>query len=743
MVFKITLTLLATLAGFIAAARAQDAKPANDGGQKQEKRSIPFEEGEPPAEFVPAHPRTAQDRDRLDALRLYTTARALEDRQRPADAAALLEKALQKDPASVPILRRLSLLYFRLGRLDQGVVMSRRVLEADPTDHDSLELLKVYYLRQRNDAAAVETLLLKTLESPKLDANAPARLVLLRELGDLYADALPKPEKAADTYDRLLSLLDEATVAKLSPADEAMILHDGEAESYRQFGEALLKVKRYEPAIQAFRRGLNTESEHAQLPRLLAEALVGAGKNDEALAVLDPFLKRQPPDLEPYELLGKVLTSLGRKDEILPRLEAAAKADPKNVSLQFALAERLRGEGQAEKADALLKSILGERGDPRAMVALAISLNRENKYEELIKLFGDALIKPGGVDAIRGQIEAFVEDPARVEKLLSTGIKMQSDSPPRLSEPSRKILVYMAARAKKTDLLIELDRAALKQSASLQNYRELFEDLYRNGKYIEAADTMQELLKAFPDERNPLMLGMLCEALILAGKNEQALEFAREAEKLEPNNQTTLLIIGSILTRMNKNDEAILHYKDLLKRFPNDENIFKRAHGGLSLVYTNIDDMPKAEAELEIVFERYPDDPGVNNDLGYLYADQGKNLEKAEAMIRKAIDDAPEEAAYLDSLGWVLFRQGQVEKSIEWLERAARGTNADATILDHLGDAHFRLRQYDKARAAWKKAEEYAARTNPPDKRLGDIRKKLEELNKLGPAPGAESSEKP
>ena len=76
------------------------------------------------------------------------------------------------------------------------------------------------------------------------------------------------------------------------------------------------------------------------------------------------------------------------------------------------------------------------------------------------------------------------------------------------------------------------------------------------------------------------------------------------------------------------------------------------------MVYVNLGDFSKGEAELETLLQRNPDEAGVNNDLGYLYADQGKNLEKAEAMIRKALREEPKNAAYLDSLGWVLFKRG-------------------------------------------------------------------------------------
>ena len=92
----------------------------------------------------------------------------------------------------------------------------------------------------------------------------------------------------------------------------------------------------------------------------------------------------------------------------------------------------------------------------------------------------------------------------------------------------------------------------------------------------------------------------------------------------------------------------------------------------LSVVYVNKGDYAKGEAQLELLLERNPDDPGPNNDLGYLYAEQGKNLDKAETMIRKALQEEPESFSYLDSLGWVLFKRGKLKEALEPMQESRR-----------------------------------------------------------------------
>jgi Tfp pilus assembly protein PilF len=128
-----------------------------------------------------------------------------------------------------------------------------------------------------------------------------------------------------------------------------------------------------------------------------------------------------------------------------------------------------------------------------------------------------------------------------------------------------------------------------------------------------------------------------------------------------------------------------------------------------------------------------------------LWADQNKNLDEAEKLIRKAlkldreqrttgtavsVDSDQDNAAYLDSLGWVLFRKGELAAARAELEKAVALPDGgdDPVVWDHLGDIFFRQNDRDRAGKAWKKAAElYEA-----GRRLRDDRyKELQEKRKL------------
>src|SRR5262249_51864684 len=141
-------------------------------------------------------------------------------------------------------------------------------------------------------------------------------------------------------------------------------------------------------------------------------------------------------------------------------------------------------------------------------------------------------------------------------------------------------------------------------------------------------------------------------------------------------------------------EEAAKIYEDIFQRVGQDAALDpddrieeqKRIRYILSAVYVDLDRVDKATDELKALLAQDPDDPTFNNDLGYIWADHDKNLDEAERMIRKALDEdrkrrkadtglkAEEDKdnpAYLDSMGWVLFKKKKYQEAKEYLTKAS------------------------------------------------------------------------
>jgi tetratricopeptide (TPR) repeat protein len=115
---------------------------------------------------------------------------------------------------------------------------------------------------------------------------------------------------------------------------------------------------------------------------------------------------------------------------------------------------------------------------------------------------------------------------------------------------------------------------------------------------------------------------------------------------------------------------------------------------------------PKAEADMKKALELQPDQPHVLNYLGYSWIDQGTNLDEGMKMIKRAVDQRPDDGYIVDSLGWAYFRIGNYEEAVKNLERAIDLKPEDPTINDHLGDAYWRVGRTLEAKFQWAHARD-------------------------------------
>ncbi len=775
---------VAGIAGSWHPARGSEDPQTADGAKvSKDGPSLPASPGgDSVGPFVPLRPATVDDRRETEIARLFSAARGLEDAHSWAEAAALLKDALKLEPDSVAIARRLCRIYLGpLSKPDQAVEFGKRVLIHDPADSDTLIRLVDYF--DKVDPRQAEDLLKQVLANPKLDVHAPARLLAEFELGKLYSSRLRQVDKAADAFAKVVVGLDDRSANQLAPAHQLRILGHQPSVAYLNFGFVFLAARKLELAAKAFERGLVYDEDNPQISLLLAETLLKLNRGPAALEQVERSIRRQPQGVEAYELLAKVLTGLKRENEITPRLEEAARRDSKNIPLQYVLADRYRETGHAQKAEALYRELLNSQPTPQTYRALAASLFKRKRSADLLKVLCEALKRRDGAEseAVSAQLQGAAADDEMAESMLDSGFEQLSANPPALPRTAGAVLAFLAnssrtspQRERRLEKLLKVQRLLLESDPSALNYTEIADTERRLGRFAAAANTLQEMLAKYPAERSVRTLSFLAdfhrraghhEALKLVldealkldpsdgesqsklgrlladvGRIDEAVRVFRAAAKREPANPTYDLFLGGILTKFGRNDEAVKVFESLLKRFSANEEVVKFTRQSLSIAYVNLGNYAKGEAELEILLQNNPDEAGPNNDLGYLYAEQGKNLEKAESMIRKALRDEPENRSYLDSLGWVLFKRGKAKEALEPMKKAVgrmraeaeqEGDNLDATILEHLGDVYFGLGEIDKAADAWRQARTAGERAVPPEKRLPEIKKKLDSLEKM------------
>src|SRR5213078_2154909 len=128
-----------------------------------------------------------------------------------------------------------------------------------------------------------------------------------------------------------------------------------------------------------------------------------------------------------------------------------------------------------------------------------------------------------------------------------------------------------------------------------------------------------------------------------------------------------------------------------------------------------------AEGDFKRALELSPEQAHVLNYLGYSWIDQGVNLDEGMRMIRRAVEQRPDDGYIVDSLGWAYYRIHNYDEAVKQLERAVELKPEDPTINDHLGDAYWRVGRVLEARFQWSHARDL----KPESEDLAKIESKL------------------
>lgn len=703
---------------------------------------------EPATLFHPRKPRTDRERDRVDATAWYMTGQLLEKRNDFKGALDAYRKAVALDPNAIEIYRALVPLAFRLDQVEDAIKYGSKAVELDPDDYRLLRMLSVQLAGKHKVPQAIE-FLEKAVRSSRLEKHSAAFVTLNRDLAILYS-AVGETKKAADAYEVLFDALVDPKTYDLDFRTRRALEADP-ASSYERIGQVFLDAERFELAVKAFERAAQEGKGHAgNLSFHLARVYRKTKQPEKALAELQKYFdaQLQSKGRAAYELLADVLKELGRSEELISRLETLAEKDPRNGTLQYFLAEQYVAQNRLDNAEALYKKTLQGSQDPDGYVGLAAVYRRQGKPDALLDALANALKEGSGLERLDREFQAVIQDEKLLDGLIATGRDRAKNQPPTLDFPRSFILAKISAAASRTDAAVGFFRFALSARPSQARviYEELGTHLLEAERYDQAAKVFQE---AVDDPSlagaKPMFLFRLSVAQEFAGHTDQALAALGEARKLLPAQPRLHYQEGWIYYHSRQWDRAIEIFNTVIETYPDADDVVRLCRFSLSNIYVQQGNLKKGEEVLEQFFADNPDDPSVNNDLGYLYADQGKKLEQAEQMIRKALKAEPENAAYLDSMGWVLFKRGKFEEALSYLEKAvALPAGEDATVWDHLGDCYDSLNKPQKALESWTKALKLAKDESRPDEK---IIKRLEQKLKPKPAdagkPRSPSAESP
>ncbi len=231
-------------------------------------------------------------------------------------------------------------------------------------------------------------------------------------------------------------------------------------------------------------------------------------------------------------------------------------------------------------------------------------------------------------------------------------------------------------------------------------------DLYESVKKPQMAIKVYERMPASsPLKRNAQI--QLATNLDAADRSDEAIKILKGVTAEAPKDIEAIMALGNIERGRKKFGDCATTYTQAIDAKPGvtDKNTW------VTYYYRGICEerskqWNKAEVDMRKALELQPEQPHVLNYLGYSWIDQGINLDEGMKMIRRAVDQRPDDGYIVDSLGWAFYRIGNFEDAVKNLERAIDLKPEDPTINDHLGDAYWRVGRTLEAKFQWAHARD-------------------------------------
>ena len=671
-------------------------------------------------------------------------------------ALALVNYAVQHGVPASALSDRLAELYAREGRPTALALAVAKVLPPD----DAARLLDDHLAFRPDDAEVLERRLQLALGPDGVDGNPDASMAVASRR---TAAAIRQTPGRAESFADPLLALTPGGGAGLVAALETSTFDPHDAAVDYLYGRALVAAGRPDDARVAFERAAASPLQIPGAREAWAELLIEAGDHAGAQAVLAPLADAHRPRTD--RLRVRALTDSGRGDEALALIDGLMTDATDAPALLRQKAALLRERGDVPGAERALLDALNAAPTDEAIYADLLDLYEANPAltQNLQRLWRRMIDTIPRARITRRQLvflQLASNDLVSAEKLLLPLLAETPDDPelegaaaqiyagtgrgadldalvnahlarsaraqrPPSDNVMRPAIAY-ARRANDVERVVELKEAQwLLRPASARRSVELAGVRLTQERYAAAAELARSGLEDdFEPPTKPAeieaLLRVLTQALLEVDRGPEAATAIHEALKGDPapdaQNMAGLLAgLGIALVERDRTDEAKAVVMQAI-----DQDLDQALAVGLTVsnAIELKNDVPGAEALRESLLEHFPDNAQICNTLGYAWANRGERLDEAAKLIGRALEVEGDSAAYLDSMGWVRYKQGRFAESLELLERGRAAEGGDhAVIVDHVGDVLYRLDREADAVRAWTDASRraVAAAGNPSD----------------------------
>ena len=402
---------------------------------------------------------------------------------------------------------------------------------------------------------------------------------------------------------------------------------------------------------------------------------------------------------------------------INPLFDAWAYAGEKNEEEALKSLDRIHTEpsivGLKLMHQAMIYDLLGNTAKAEEKFAELIQKHPQEVTYRNLEIIADFYVRSGNKDMAR-KISSRYNDNSMLALLLKNiNNKIENSEPnqaPIIDTPQKGLaeaLFNVGTMFRLSNGGTEFAQIYIAASSYLNPSYDISKIALAN--VLEELGLIKEANKYY--EQIPQESGSYFIAQIKRIENLNNIKDYAEAEKslrhlliVYPDNTQLLNDLGDIMANQNKHDEAIKIYLKAIENIKDVQYDTWPVYYALAVSYHRSNQKDLAERYMLKALELSNRNANVLNYLGYMWLDEGRNIDQAVQMILDAYTQYPYEGHIIDSLGWTYYRIGNYTKAIEFLERAADMNSGNAVINDHLGDAYWFIGRRNEAIFQWKHA---------------------------------------
>ncbi len=493
------------------------------------------------------------------------------------------------------------------------------------------------------------------------------------------------------------------------------------------------------------KKALNLDPKNSDLQARTFEVLVGSGRMAEALD-LAPELLQQKNAGKLVQLVSAIDAFKHRQyKKVIQLTDAPERGDVTNITDGLLQAWALYGLGETKTAISLLDRLKGPDWvgifrDYHAGLILSLANDKEESGLRLARTYkadkalpisraqAVYLARAGKRDEALKVVQDFLKQAPNNSLMLRLGedIEASRNVPPLVNDAvqgASEVMFQLGAELARNNgdelaaiylqLALYLDD---KNALNLLALADLYDQLKQPAKVIET-------LRRVPGDSNLKPVAELQLAIVLDSQEqtEESFKHLDAVIAANPSNLEALVTKGNILRVRKRFAEAQTYYEKAIQLVPKPEQKHWTLFFYRGITYERAKQWPKAEADLKKALELQPDQPTVLNYLGYSWIDRSMNLEEGMAMLKRAVQQNPNDGYTIDSVGWAYYRMGQYDDAVSWVQRAVAKKPSDPVLNDHLGDVYWKVGRKLEAYFQWRQAKDL--KPEPDD--LARIEQKL------------------